>query len=304
MLFAAATLALAGLAAAAPTTPVTSLHARNNSPRYDDATILQYALTLEHLERAFYRDTLNTYGADAFSSAGYPDYVRFRFTEIANHEKTHVDFLTTALSAAGATPVKECKYAFGIDSIGTFLATSQLLEGVGVAAYQGAAPSISNKAYLAVAAAIYAVEVRHSTWVLSAADNQDGFPRAFEAALDFNQVFSLAAPLITSCPSDSPALPFKAFPALTVSTEGPYSVGQKISFSTKASGAKYAAFIAATGSKFVEISGNSGEIEIPEGITGQSYLVLTNNNKSALDADTVAGPAVINVPVQATTFPY
>jgi hypothetical protein len=45
MLFAAATLALAGLAAAAPTTPVTSLHARNNSPRYDDATILQYALT-------------------------------------------------------------------------------------------------------------------------------------------------------------------------------------------------------------------------------------------------------------------
>ena len=85
-----------------------------------------------------------------------PDYVRFRFTEIANHEKTHVDFLTTALSAAGATPVKECKYAFGIDSIGTFLATSQLLEGVGVAAYQGAAPSISNKAYLAVAAAIYA----------------------------------------------------------------------------------------------------------------------------------------------------
>ena len=123
--------------------------------------------------------------------------------------------------------------------------------------------------------------------------------------MDFNQVFSLAAPLITSCPGNQLAsLPFKTFPALTVSTEGPYSVGQKISYSTKADGAKYAAFITATGAEFVEINGKSGEISIPEGITGQSYLVLTNNNKSAMDADTVAGPAVLNIPVQATTFSY
>lgn len=60
-----------------------------------------------------------------------PSWVRERFTEIANHERTHVEFLTTALTAAGATPVKECSYNFGVSSPETFLATSQILEGVG-----------------------------------------------------------------------------------------------------------------------------------------------------------------------------
>lgn len=301
----AAPLALAGLAAAAPAPAAKGLNKRNNSPRFDDATILNYALTLEHLERAFYRDSLNTYGADAFSGAGKEDYVRYRFTEIANHEKQHVDFLTAGLTAAGATPVKECEYAFGITSVDTFIATAQLLENIGVAAYLGAAPSISSKAYLAAAGSILAVEARHSTWTLSAADNQDGFPRAYEAALDFNQVFSLAAPLITSCPAGSPSLPFKAFPALTVTSTGPFKAGDEISFSTaKDVGAKYAAFVGFGETKFAPVSGTTGSITIPAGITGQTYLILTKDNKGTLDANTVAGPAVISVPVQATTFEY
>lgn len=60
-----------------------------------------------------------------------PSWVRERFTEIANHERTHVEFLTTALKAAGATPVQECTYDFGTSSPEVFLATSQILEGVG-----------------------------------------------------------------------------------------------------------------------------------------------------------------------------
>ena len=37
-----------------------------------DVVILNYALTLEHLENAFYRDSLATYDAGAFRAAGYP----------------------------------------------------------------------------------------------------------------------------------------------------------------------------------------------------------------------------------------
>jgi hypothetical protein len=60
-----------------------------------------------------------------------PAWVRERLTEIASHEKTHVDFLTTALKAAGATPVQPCTYDFGVTSPQTFVATAQILEGVG-----------------------------------------------------------------------------------------------------------------------------------------------------------------------------
>ena len=79
---------------------------------------------------------------------------------------------------------------------------------------------------------------------------RDGFPRAFAAPLDFNQVFSLAAPyaflrvarrprlthclcsLIKSCPADNPVLPFYTFPALTVaSPKVLYHAGDVVNFS-------------------------------------------------------------------------
>lgn len=121
-----------------------------------DAILLRYALTLEHLERAFYRDALNKFSAADFGAIGKEDFVRQRFTEIASHERDHVAFLEAGLTAAGAKPVKECTYVFGdvVDSVETFIALSQLLENVGVSAYLGAAPSITSKDYLGYAASI------------------------------------------------------------------------------------------------------------------------------------------------------
>jgi hypothetical protein len=75
-----------------------------------DADILNFALTLEHLENAFYQDGLNRFSADDFSNQNYGTYVRDRFEEIAAHEATHVEFLTTALKTAGIPPVEACTY--------------------------------------------------------------------------------------------------------------------------------------------------------------------------------------------------
>ncbi|MCJ1448728.1 MAG: hypothetical protein MMC23_009245 [Stictis urceolatum] len=87
--------ALAGLACAAPA----SL-SRRQQPRVTDADILNYALTLEHLEATFYREGLSKFKQQDFEDAGF-DAEFFKNKEaVAKDEATHVDFLTQALGAA------------------------------------------------------------------------------------------------------------------------------------------------------------------------------------------------------------
>jgi hypothetical protein len=63
---AAAALALVSLTSAAPA--VKRDNGSSSGP--SDAVILNYALTLEHLEAAFYREGLKMYNAGAFEGAG------------------------------------------------------------------------------------------------------------------------------------------------------------------------------------------------------------------------------------------
>lgn len=70
--------------------------------------ILQYALTLEHLEATYYAGALAKFDEAAFLAARLPVWARGRFEQIGEHEKTHVSFLTTAL---GADAVAACNYS-------------------------------------------------------------------------------------------------------------------------------------------------------------------------------------------------
>jgi rubrerythrin len=72
--------------------------------------VLNFALTLEHLENDFYRKALAKYSQDDFAKAGYAPWVRGRFLQIAQHEEAHVEFLTTALKAAGIKATQACQY--------------------------------------------------------------------------------------------------------------------------------------------------------------------------------------------------
>lgn len=292
-------LALASFAVAAP---VAQPIVRRSTPDID-ATILNYALTLEHLEAAFYKGGLDQFDAAAFAAADYPDWVRFRLTEIASHENTHVEFLTTALEAAGANATAACEYSFPYTSPWGFLAVAQILEGVGTSAYLGAAASITNPAYLTAAGSILTVEARHSSWIRSSGNDGDGFPTAFDTPLDFDQVYSLAAQFITSCPATNPALPVKAFPVLTLTTTGALTPGETITLTYPNQTTGYAIFLSALGQTVVEYPA-SGEVAIPEGLYGQTYVVISSANATVTDDATLAGPAIVEVGIQATTFAY
>jgi len=150
----------------------------------NDVKILNYALTLEYLESAFY--------AEALSKAKLSGAAQRFATVVAAHEATHVAALEKALgSAAKKKPSFDFKGATG--STKMFLSTSKTLEDTGVSAYQGQADKIDASAILATAGSILAVEARHAAWVrdlIGAGKELKPAPDAFNPPLSMKQVLA------------------------------------------------------------------------------------------------------------------
>ncbi|KAJ7781837.1 ferritin-like domain-containing protein [Mycena maculata] len=259
----------------------------------DDTTILNFALTLEHLENAFYSGALAKFNERNFEAAGLPSWARGRFAEIAAHEAAHVAFLTDTL---GANATQACNYSFPYTDPKSFVGLSQALEGVGVSAYIGAAQFISNEDYLTAAASVLATEARHASWVASAINKYAGWSGALDVPLGLNQVYSLAATFITSCPSTNPSLPVKAFPTLTTTTTR-YSPGKKITLvytpatPVPAGTPLYAAFYTGLAVEYAPIVDST--VVIPMDLRGQVYTAVTTSNGTISDGNTVAGLLIL-----------
>ncbi|HEY6499028.1 MAG TPA: ferritin-like domain-containing protein [Streptosporangiaceae bacterium] len=172
----------------------TSASASTNSA-ISDSAILNFALNLEYLEAEFYSHAVYGWGLPSSLTSGKgqrgrvegghavpfkSSSIRQFATEIAKDEYEHVAFLRKALgSAAVAQPEININTAFtaaataaGLIKKGqtfnvyanenNFLLGAFIFEDVGVTAYKGAAPLISNKTYLGAAAGILAVEAYHA----------------------------------------------------------------------------------------------------------------------------------------------
>lgn len=149
-----------------------------------DVKILNYALTLEYLEAAFYAEA---------NAKGKLNGIVSQFAQVVGeHEAAHVTALQQALgSAAGKKPQFDFKGTTG--SEGTFLRTAMTLEDTGVSAYQGQADKIKTTAVLASAGAILAVEARHAAWVrdiIGAGKSPVPAPAAFNKALSMKEVLA------------------------------------------------------------------------------------------------------------------
>jgi hypothetical protein len=120
-----------------------------------DIGVLNYALTLEYLEAAFYN------GATAANLSLSSQAAAFLKVVTAD-ENAHVAFLKKAL---GGKAAKEPKFNFAGANTNTetFLKTAQVLENTGVHAYLGQVLNIKNPAYVAAAGSILTIEARHAS---------------------------------------------------------------------------------------------------------------------------------------------
>lgn len=172
--------------------------AQTEAPFKDVVEVLNYALTLEHLEATFYREAVEMFDAAAYVAIGFQESVRDRIVDIAKHEKDHVDALTAVITQLDGTPVEEAKYNFGYTDLTSFLATAAVIEGVGVSAYQGAAQYLQeNGDLLSAALTIHGVEARHAAY-LNLLTDANPFPDAVNPTLTPAEVLETVTPLFVS----------------------------------------------------------------------------------------------------------
>ena len=157
-----------------------------------DVEILNFALTLEYLEAAYYTMALT-------EVSGLSGDVKKLATEIRDNENEHVDALKTTIEGLGGKAVKAPGVDFGkaFANEKSFLKLAQTFEDTGVSAYNGAAPAIESKDVLAAAGSIVQIEARHAA-AIRTLNKQPLSAGGFDKALEMQQVLDAVKPFVKS----------------------------------------------------------------------------------------------------------
>lgn len=158
-----------------------------------DLAIVNYALTLEYLETAFYKDVV-----DSGVLKGAEQDLAKKFGE---QEGEHVVALEATAKKLG-TPATAPETKFPIDSRDQVLDLAATVENLGAAAYLGQAGLIKSEEILAAALSIHSVEARHAAalnTVLGKSVTPDG---AFAVPADMDEVLKAVNPFIVTTSSN------------------------------------------------------------------------------------------------------
>jgi hypothetical protein len=182
--------------------PAPPVQTPSPGPVVSDASSLNFALNLEYLEAQFYSfaafgeglsaNLLTGTGVQGAATGGrrvtFTDAAVRRYAvEIAQDERAHVAFLRQALGSSAVSqppinisgdangPFSAAARAAGLITAGqafdpyandeNFLLGAYIFEDVGVTAYKGASPLITNKTFLEAAAGILAAEAYHAALI-------------------------------------------------------------------------------------------------------------------------------------------
>lgn len=124
-----------------------------------DVGILNFALTLEYLEAAFYNEASANQKKKTFIKDGQ---TQVFLKTVTVDENAHVAYLKKAL---GSKAVAAPKVDFGgtTSSEASFVKTAVALENTGVHAYSGQALNIKTPSTVAAALSILTIEARHAS---------------------------------------------------------------------------------------------------------------------------------------------
>lgn len=170
-------------------TKTMSKSSSTSSPAMGDAAIVDYALTLEYLETAFYEKVV---ASGLFSGSTLSSIKAF-----GSEEAEHVAALKRVAASLGH-PVAEPKFKFPIHSAAQVTRLAASVENVGAAAYLGQAPRIKSKQILAAALAIHTVEGRHAATLNDLLHKSPTPEGAFAASMSMAQVLPIVKPFIVS----------------------------------------------------------------------------------------------------------
>jgi hypothetical protein len=169
-----------------------------DAPFDNEIDVLNYALTLEHLEATFYREAVERFDEEEYVAIGFQPGVRDRIVSIAEHEQEHVDTLTAVIEQLEGEPAAEATYDFGYTDLASFLATAAVIENLGVSAYQGAAQYLIERDELLTAAlTIHGVEARHAAY-LNQLTGTSPFPAATDTPVTPDEVLAAVTPFFVS----------------------------------------------------------------------------------------------------------
>jgi len=153
-----------------------------------DIAILNYALTLEYLEREFY--------AKVVASGLFSGKVGSLIKGFGSQEATHVEALKGAVSKMGGTPAANPNGKFPITSATQVAGLAYTVENLGASAYLGQAGNIQSPEVLATALAIHSVEARHAATLGTLVKKSLTPDGAFAKPADMSMVLAAVKPFL------------------------------------------------------------------------------------------------------------
>ena len=149
---------LAGVLAACGSSKKTSVQSTAPGPLAQfgagDVGILNYALSLEQLEVAFYKA--------AVASGKLTGKNLALFRQLGAEEQRHATALGMQVAKLGGRPVKPQKTTFPLSTPRAVLDTASTLENLGAGAYLGQLQNVERAENLALLLSIHSVEGRHA----------------------------------------------------------------------------------------------------------------------------------------------